>query len=125
MLEKSRTGQRHGKYDSHGHKNGAAPRSKRYGDLHSSAFRILITAAETEPALGQVLTHRDFFLKASPPNACQHPGLNARAFSPRNHVLIDVCDVAFHSLRGNFGLRFNPDRGSDALAANTRNELAH
>jgi len=49
----------------------------------------------------------------------------SRAFSPRNYVLIDFDHVAFDGLHGHFGLRFNPDGGSDALAANAGNALAH
>src|SRR5260370_39982628 len=68
-----------GEDDADGGGDGAGAGGEGHGDFHAGAFGVLIAAAETEAAFGQIFADGDFFLKAAATHAGEDAGLDARA----------------------------------------------
>ena len=89
MAEESCAGNGLREDNADGDEDGAGTRSVRNGDFQASAFGIVIAAAETDAALGQILTDGHFFLKTAAANAGEDAGFDARAIAARDDAFFD------------------------------------
>ncbi len=124
MSEKSSGGDGLREYDADRDEDGATAGSVRYGDFESSAFGILIAAAESDAAFGEVFADGDFFLKAAAADAGEDTGFYARAVSARNDTLFERLARAGESFGEGFGENFHPDGRRIAEFAETRDAFA-
>src|SRR5579863_1688755 len=87
VAEESRGGDGLRKYDADGHEDGPGPWCERNGHLEPRALRILIAAAKTDSAFGQIFANCDFFLESALADARQHACFYARAVPPGDDAI--------------------------------------
>ena len=75
--------------DANGNKDCACARSIGDGHFQACTFGIVIAAAETDAALGQILADGDFFLEATAANAGKYAGFDPCTVAARNDALFD------------------------------------
>src|SRR5712691_3329575 len=110
--------------DADGNENGAGAGSKRHGDFGARAFGILIPAAETDSAFGQIFSDGDFFLEAAAANAREDAGFDAGAVAAGNHAIFGGGLSRAVVGRARFGERFDPDGRGIAMLADARDAFA-
>ena len=108
-----------GEDDADGDEDGAGAGSERDGDFDAGAFGVLIAAAETEAAFGEIFAESDFFLETAAADAGEDAGFDAGAVAARNDAVFDGGrGQASATIRvAELGHRFNPDGGRVANAA--------
>ena len=124
MAVEAYVGEGLGEDDTNGDENGSGARSERDGDFGASAFGILVAAAETESALGEIFADGDLFLKAAAANAGEDAGFDAGLGAARVDALFfgRLGRGAFLSRRR---LRFDPDGRGVAMGAEAGDALAN
>ena len=105
--------------DANGDKDGACARSIGDGHFQACTFGIVITAAETDAALGQILADGDFFLEATAANTGKDTGFDPCTVAARNDALFDSTAGGKRFFDREFGLRLNPDGRGIAVPAKT------
>ena len=89
MAEEAGGGDGLGEDDADGDEDGAGAGSEGNGDFDAGAFFILIAAAETEAAFGEIFADGDFFLETAAADAGEDASFDAGAIAARNEAFFD------------------------------------